>query len=174
SPTLTPLAMAAIYQKGLAEARWDSMTGAAQALGWHKTKLMRAVAISQLPIEVLQLFEGKTLLYANGDVLLKIHQVIGTAKMVECAEELLKKPKRRSAEQIVAHLMGVKEESRLALKIRKVRSQRVTRFVFEFSVKVSEAAEIIAGGEDLAPIIKTALSMLQTKQKARKQRTKPT
>jgi hypothetical protein len=161
--TTSPLVLAAMYNKGAAEGRWGSMTAAAEALGWHKADLMRAVAISQLPAEVLQIFEGKTLVYAHGDVLLKIHEALGTAETVNRAKELLNEPKRRTAEQIVAHLASVKEESGLKLRVRKDRSHRVTRLVFEFSVEAAQADEIITAGQDLAPIIQMVLSMLRTR-----------
>lgn len=161
--TIPPLVLSAMYEKGLTEGRWGSMTAAAEAVGWHKADLMRAVAISQLPAEVLQLFEGKTLVYAHGNVLLKIHEALGTAEMVDRAKALLTEPKRRSADQIVAHLMSVKEESGLTLRVRKDRSQRVTRFVFEFSVEAPQADEIITAGQDLAPIVHMVLSMLRTR-----------
>jgi hypothetical protein len=161
--TTSPLVLAAMYNKGAAEGRWDSMTAAAEVLGWHKADLMRAIAISQLPAEVLQIFEGKTLVYAHGDVLLKIHEALGTAEMVNRAKELLNEPKRRTAEQIVAHLASVKEESGLRLRVRKDRSHRVTRLVFEFSVEAAQADEIITAGQDLAPIIQMVLSMLRTR-----------
>lgn len=165
---ITPLVLAAMFTKGLAEGRWSSVTEAAEALGWHKSDLRRAVAISQLPPEVLQLFDGKTLLYADGDVLLKIHETIGAAKMVARADELLQDSKRRSVEQIVAHLMGVKEQSGLELKVRQDRSQRVTRFVFEFSVEVAQTHEIINAGEELAGLISMVLSMLKRRRALRR------
>jgi hypothetical protein len=143
------------------------MPAAAEALGWHKGDLARAVAISLLPSEVLRLFEGKPLSYAHGDVLLKVHDVIGTAEMIDRAAELLSQPKRRTVEQVIAHLLKVKEESGIELKVRKDRSRRGTRFVFEFSIEARQADDIIASGEQLAPIILMVLSMIRSTRKAK-------
>lgn len=163
SKTSSPLVLAAMYENGVAEGRWDSITEAAEALGWRKSHLKRAVAVSQLPAQVLQLFDGKILINAIGDVLLHIHEVIGTAEMVRRAEELLQKPNRRTAEKIVAHLVGTKEESQVSLKVRKSRSQRGSRFVFEFSVEAAYADEIITAGQDFSPVVQLVLSMLRVR-----------
>ncbi|WP_321794654.1 hypothetical protein [Caballeronia sp. J97] len=161
--SLTPLVLAAMYEKGVVEGRWSSKTAAAEVMGWHKVDLMRAVAISQLPAEVLKLFEEKTLVFAQGDVLLKIHEALGTVETVDRAKALLKEPKRRTAEQIVALLFGVKDDSGLTLKIRRDRSQRGARFVFEFSVDAPGVDDFIDAGEDLTPVVQMLVTMIQTR-----------
>jgi hypothetical protein len=138
-----------MYNKGAAEGRWDPTTAAAEVLGWRKTDLMRALAISHLPAEVLQIFEGKTLVYAHGDVLRKIHEALGTAEMVNRAKELLNEPKRRTAEQNVAHPMSVKEDPGLRLRVRKDRGHRVTRLVFESQSKQRRQTTSLQPGRSL-------------------------
>jgi hypothetical protein len=159
--SMTPLVLAEMYAKGVEKGRWNSMTGAAEAMGWHKGDLTKAVAISRLPVEVLQLFEGKTLVLAHGEVLLKLHRALGAVTMADRAKAMLIQPKRRTPEQIISLLIGVKEDAGLSLKVRKDRSRRGSRFVFEFSVDASEADEFITAGEDLAPIIQMMLTMLR-------------
>jgi hypothetical protein len=101
---MTPLVLAAMYAKGVEEAlEFDD-----RCSGGHKVDLMKAVAISRLPVEVLQLLEGKIHVVAHGEILLKVHHALGTNMMVDRAKAMLSQQKRRSAEQIISLLVGVR------------------------------------------------------------------
>ena len=140
------------------------MTSAAAALsGWHKSNFMKAVAVSELPAEVLKLFEGKALSFAQGEIFLKVHKAIGEKQMVAHVVEMHNAPKRRTGDQIIAHLLSVKDSFGVDLKIRKRRGRGATRLVFEFSVDIDQVGKIMLTGEDIARIIQMTLAMLQTR-----------
>ncbi len=75
---------------------------------------------------------------------------------------MLDAPKRRTVDQIIAHLLSVKESSGVDLKIRKRRERGAMRLMFEFSVDMDQVGEMMLTGEEIAPIIQMTLAMLQT------------
>ena len=160
---MSPLLLAATYRKGLVDGQWDSLTSAAEKSGWHKSALVNAVAVSELPSEILRLFEGKTLSRSHGESLLKVYNAIGEDEFVARAKEMLDAPKRRTTDQIIAYLLSVREASGIDLRIRERRERGTTRFVFEFSVDAKQADELMLSSKELAPIVHMALAMIRTR-----------
>ncbi|TCK31912.1 hypothetical protein B0G84_9021 [Paraburkholderia sp. BL8N3] len=156
----SPLALAALYKDGLLQGRWTSLDSAAVASDvWSKPEFAKAVAISELPPRVLELFKGKPLSFALGEVLLRIQKVLGSAEMSERADAMVTQPRRLTSDQIVATFLRVMPGGGVDLKIRTTASG----FVFQFHVDFDHSDEMIFCAEDLAPVIQMSLMSLRRK-----------
>jgi hypothetical protein len=157
---ISPLAMATQYKRGIEEGRWISMvTAVAACPTWERTRLAKAIAISELPSEVLQLFELKRITYDLGATLLKIRKAIGEREMAARANKLLSTPRRRTTDEIVANLLQVRPEQGVDLAVRREQGS----LVFEFKVKLDEAEELMLGANQIAALVQVAVMNVRFK-----------
>jgi hypothetical protein len=157
---IAPLALAAEYKRGIEEGRWTSMVTAVAAYPtWERTGLAKAVAISELPSEVVQLFEFKRLTYDLGATLVKIRNAIGEREMAARAKKILSAPRRRTTNEILANLLQVRPDQGVELAVRREQ----TSMVFEFKVALDEAEELITGSSEIAALIQVAMMNLRFK-----------
>jgi hypothetical protein len=152
--------MATQYKRGIEEGRWTSMvTAVAACPTWERTRLAKAIAISELPSDVLQLFELKRLTYDLGATLLKIRKAIGEREMAVRANKLLSTPRRRTTNEIVANLLQVRPEQGVDLAVRREQGA----MVFEFKVKLDEAEELMMGANEIAALVQVAVMNVRFK-----------
>jgi len=157
---LAPLALAAEYKRGIEEGRWTSTyTAVAASPTWERTALIKAVAIAELPSEVLQLFELKRLTYDLGAILIKIRNAIGESELTARAKDILSAPRRRTTDEILAKLLQVRPEQGVELVIRREK----TSMVFEFKVPLSETEELMTGTNELAALVQVAMMNVRFK-----------
>jgi hypothetical protein len=160
---IAPLALAAEYKRGIEEGRWTSTTTAVAASPtWDRTVLQKAIAISELPAEVLQLFELKSLTYDLGATLVKIRNAIGESEMTARAKKILSAPRRRTTNEILANLLQVRPEQGVELAVRREK----TAIVFEFKVALNEAEELMTGTSEIAALVQVALMNVRFKRNA--------
>lgn len=161
--SIAPLALAAEYKRGIKEGRWTSMVAAAAASPtWRRTALAKAVAISELPSAVLELFELKRLTYDLGTTLVKIRNAIGEREMAERAKKILNTPRRRTTDQILAELLEVRPEQGVELAVRREK----TSMIFEFKVALKESEELMNSTSEIAALVQVALMNVRFKRNA--------
>lgn len=149
----TPLERAAKFKEGLAANAWATIAEAADATGWNRRDLSNAVAIANLPPEVVSLFDGKRLSKDVGKTLLGIQQAIGIEKMLRNASALHDRPRRRTIEELINALAGVPSSSEMSLKIRGT----PTTITFEMTFDVKDAERLIIGAVDVKKMIQAVL-----------------
>ncbi|SAL51067.1 hypothetical protein AWB70_04149 [Caballeronia cordobensis] len=160
---IAPLKLAAEYKRGIEEGRWTSTTTAVAASpSWNRTVLQKAVAISELPAEVLELFELKQITYDLGARLVKIRNAIGESEMTERAKKILSAPRRRTIDEIVASLLQVRSEQGVELAVRREKAS----IVFEFKVALDESEELMTGTSEIAALVQVALMNVRFKRNA--------
>ncbi|GJH30904.1 hypothetical protein [Caballeronia novacaledonica] len=157
---ISPLALATEYKRGIEEGRWTSMvTAVAACPTWERTRLSKAIAISKLPSEVLQLFELKRITYDLGATLVKIRKAIGEREMAARANKMLSAPRRRTIDEIVANLLQVRPEQGVELAVRRDHGA----MVLEFKVKLDEAEELLVGASEIAALVQVAVMNVRFK-----------
>ncbi|SAK63465.1 hypothetical protein AWB82_03314 [Caballeronia glebae] len=157
---IAPLTLAAEYKRGIEEGRWTSTTTAVAACPtWDRTVLQKAIAISELPAEVLQLFELKRLTYDLGAILVKIRNAIGESELTARAKEILSAPRRRTTDEILAKLLDVRPEQGVELVVRREK----TSMVFEFKVPLSETEELMTSTKEIAALVQVAMMTVRFK-----------
>ncbi|BBQ03610.1 hypothetical protein BSFA1_87380 (plasmid) [Burkholderia sp. SFA1] len=160
---IAPLALAAEYKRGIDEGRWTSMvTAVAATPTWERTALAKAVSISELPPEVLQLFELKRVTYDLGATLVKIRNAIGEREMAARAQKILSAPRRRTTNEILANLLQVRPEQGVELAVRRER----TSMVFEFRVPLEEGEELMNSTSEIAALVQVAMMNVRFKRNA--------
>jgi len=160
---IAPLTLAAEYKRGIEEGRWTSMvTAVAASPAWDRTGLAKAIAISELPTEVLQLFELRRLTYDLGAVLLKIRNAIGESEMITRAKKILSAPRRRTTDDVLANLLQVRPEQGVELAVRREK----TSMVFEFKVPLNETEELMTGTNEIAALVQVAMMNVRFKRNA--------
>ncbi|SAK98642.1 hypothetical protein AWB76_07563 [Caballeronia temeraria] len=160
---IAPLTLAAEYKRGIEEGRWTSMvTAAAASPAWDRTALAKAIAISELPTEVLQLFELKRLTYDLGSILVKMRNAIGESELTARAKKILGAPRRRTTDQILAELLLVRPEQGVELAVRRGK----TAMVFEFKVPLDETEELLTGTNEIAALVQVAMMNVRFKRNA--------
>ncbi|WP_157697565.1 hypothetical protein [Caballeronia calidae] len=157
---ISPLALATEYKRGIDERRWTSMvTAVAACPTWERTRLAKAIAISKLPSEVLQLFELKRITYDLGATLVKIRKTIGEREMTARANKMLSAPRRRTTNEILANLLQVRPEQGVELAVRREHGA----MVFEFKVTLDEAEELMMGANEIAALVQVAVMNVRYK-----------
>lgn len=160
---IAPLTLAAEYKLGVEEGRWTSMvTAVAASPAWDRTALAKAIAISELPTEVLQLFELKRLTYDLGAILVKMRNAIGESELTARAKKILGAPRRRTTDQILAELLLVRPEQGVELAVRRGK----TAMVFEFKVPLDETEELLTGTNEIAALVQVAMMNVRFKRNA--------
>lgn len=135
------------------------VTAVAACPTWERTRLSKAIAISTLPSEVLQLFELKRITYDLGATLVKIRKAIGQPEMVARANKMLNAPRRRTIDEIVTNLLQVRPEQGVELAVRRCKGA----MVLEFKVKLDEAEELLAGASEIAALVQVAVMNVRFK-----------
>ncbi|MCG7400503.1 hypothetical protein [Caballeronia zhejiangensis] len=152
----TPLERAAQFKEGLASNAWSTIGQAAEATGWNRRELYTAVAIANLPSEVVSLFDGKRLSKDVGKTLLGIQQAIGIEKMRKNAAALHDRPKRRTIDELINTLAGPPVSPEVSLKIRGTQ----TKLTFEMTFDVKDADRLIIGAVDVEKMIRAVLQKM--------------
>ncbi|MDR5754995.1 MULTISPECIES: hypothetical protein [unclassified Caballeronia] len=166
---IPPLALAAEYQRGLAKGSWTSLRAALDARkDWKAFRLSQAIAISNLPPEVLELFKSRPLTYRLGVTLVQLQKAIGTEELAARATEMLGVPRRRSTDQIVAALLKVRLKGEGNVRVRREGSD----MVFEFKVPLSEPDQLVFTAEEMAALIEMSIMTLKVKMPDAKRKTK--
>lgn len=162
------LALAAEYKRGLTEGRWTSIHSAVDACkAWDRRTVRQAVAISNLPPEVLELFVYRPLTFSLGATLLRIQKAMGAEQLARRAAEMLKAPRRRTTDEIVASLLKARLNGGANLTVR----LDGTDMVFEFKVPVDEPGELLFTAEEMGPIVEMAVMTLRARKQAGKPKT---
>ncbi|SAL05603.1 hypothetical protein AWB81_07229 [Caballeronia arationis] len=154
-----PLVLASEYKRGLAEGRWTSTRSAEAITGWGRARVLKAVAISDLPPQVLELFELTPITFDLGDILVRIQKAIGTRELATRAEKMLLTPRRRTTDEIVATLLQVRPEQGVELVVRR----EPTAMVFEFRVGLAETEELMVGTDELAALVQVSVMNMRFK-----------
>jgi hypothetical protein len=112
------LETASEFTEGLANGDWSTMAEAARKTGWHAGQLSNAVAVAGMHPDVLELFENKRITKEVGTTLLSIQRSIGQRKLLENAHALRHSPKRRTTDELLNALAGVKPYTDIGVKVR--------------------------------------------------------
>jgi len=159
------LSLAAQYKQGLAEGRWTSIHSAVEVCKvWRRQTLSQAIAISKLPPEVLELFDYRPLTFSIGATLLRIQKALGSQELSRRAAEMLKAPRRRSTDEIVASLLRARANAGANMTVR----MDGTEMVFVFKVPIDEPEELLFTAEEMGPLIEIAIMALRARKKAGK------
>ncbi|VXC81849.1 conserved hypothetical protein [Burkholderia sp. 8Y] len=157
---ISPLALAADYQRGLQQGRWTTMVSAVAASpAWGLNRLTRAVAISKLPPSVLQLFELKHFTWELGATLLKIRKSIGETEMAVRASKMLNAPRRRTIDEMIATLLDVRPEQGVDLAVRR----KDNKMIFEFKVDLRETDDLLLSANQIAALVQVAVMNVRFK-----------
>jgi len=157
------LALASEYKQGLAQGRWTSIRSAVDICKeWERRTVSQAVAISNLPPEVLELFIYRPLTFSVGATLLQIQKALGAEELARRAAEMLDAPRRRSTDEIVASLLKARINGGANMTVR----SDGTQMVFVFKVPVDEPEELLFTAEELGPVIEMAIMTLRSRKKS--------
>lgn len=158
------LERAAQYAEGLASGLWSSVKEAAQATGWDRGDLYRAIAVSRLPAAVIDLFGKATLSREIGDTLLSIEKTIGAEKMLRNARAVRDRPKRRTTNDLLNALAGAKDYSDMSLKIRGTGS----KITLEMTFDVEDAEQLLLDEDEVKGHIQAMLMLAPQREKRKK------
>jgi hypothetical protein len=150
---VAPLDRAAQFAEGVAANLWSSIAEASRQTGWNREDLSRCVAISKLPPDVLNLFEGKVLSMEVGQTLIAVQRTIGVDKMLRNAKAIHDRPKRRTVDQLINELAGSKDHFDMSLRIRGT----PTTMTFEMTFDVKNADQLLIDEEEVKNHIKAIL-----------------
>ncbi|BCQ29986.1 hypothetical protein NK8_81770 (plasmid) [Caballeronia sp. NK8] len=164
----SPLTVAAEYKQGLTDGRWTSINSAVDMCKeWERRTVARAIAISNLPPEVLELFVYRPLTFSTGATLLRIQKAMGAEELARRAAEMLKAPRRRSTDEIVASLLRARSNAGPNMTVR----MDGTDMVIVFKVPVDDPEELLFTAEEMGPVIEMAIMTLRARRKSGKLKT---
>jgi hypothetical protein len=136
---LTPLERAAAYAEGIAANLWSTVTQASALTGWDRTDLSRSIAVSKLPRQILDLFDGRTFTVELADTLLAFQRSLGLERLVRNAEIIRERPMRRTRDELLNALAGARSSPHVKFKLR----GRTSKITFEFTFDVEEAERVL-------------------------------
>ena len=148
-----PLERAAQFAEGLAANTWSTISEAAEVTGWNRRDLSTAIAISNLPLAVISLFDGKNLSNNVGKTLIGIERAIGAEKLLRNARAIHDRPKRRTTDELINALAGTGGSSGMSLNIRGTPST----LTFEMTFQVEDAEQLIVNAVDVESMIRAVL-----------------
>jgi hypothetical protein len=157
------LEKASEFTEGLANGDWSTMAEAARKTGWHAGQLSNAVAIAGMHPEVLELFENKRITKEIGTTLLSIQRSIGQRKLLENAHALHRRPKRRTADELLNALAGVKPYTDIGVKVRGTAS----KISIEMTFGVSDAEHVILDLDQMKIMLESIVANSARRKKRR-------